>query len=193
MSEPTSFSALMKRVKLGEASAAEEMMRQYEATVRRAIRVRLINPSLRRAADSMDLMQSVMGSFFIRTALGQYELGSPEQLIGLLVQLAHNKVADHVRREHAQIRDRRRTTADAAQLDLVAARQETPSAAVAGAEVLDRFRARLGEAERYLAEQRAQGRAWDDLAAELGQSAEALRKQLQRAVDRVAVELGIEL
>jgi hypothetical protein len=193
MSEPASFLMLIERVKSGEAKAAEELLRQYESTVRRAIRVRMVNPALRRTVDSMDLCQSVMGSFFVRTALGQYDLGSPEQLIGLLVQLARNKVADHVRREHAKLRDRRRTDADGAALDLVAARQDSPSQIVAGAEMIEQFRARLSEEERYLAEQRAQGREWNELAAELGQGAEALRKQLQRGVDRVAHELGMDL
>ena len=193
MSEPGSFLALIERVKSGEARAAEELLRQYEPTVRRAIRVRMINPTLRRTVDSMDLCQSVMGSFFVRTALGQYDLGSPEQLIGLLVKLARNKVADHVRHEHAKLRDRRRTDADGSAVERVADRQETPSQIVAGAEMLERFRAGLNEEERFLAEQRAQGREWNELAAELGQGPEALRKQLQRAVDRVAEELGMDL
>lgn len=193
MSEPVSFVALIERVKSGEAKAAEELLRQYEPTVRRAIRVRMVNPTLRRTVDSMDLCQSVMGSFFVRAALGQYDLGSPEQLIGLLVQLARNKVTDHVRREHAKVRDRRRTDADGSAIDRVADRQESPSQAVAGADMLEQFRARLSQEERYLAEQRAQGREWNELATDLGQSAEALRKQLQRAVDRVAEELGIDL
>ena len=193
MSEPGSFLALIERVKSGEARAAEELLRQYEPTVRRAIRVRMINPTLRRTVDSMDLCQSVMGSFFVRTALGQYDLGSPEQLIGLLVKLARNKVADHVRHEHAKLRDRRRTDADGSAVERVADRQETPSQIVAGAEMLERFRAGLSDEERFLAEQRAQGREWNELAAELGQGAEALRKQLQRAVDRVAEELGMDL
>src|ERR1022692_1345104 len=142
MSESTSFLVLIERVKAGEAKAAEELLRQYEPTVRRAIRVRMVNPALRRTVDSMDLCQSVMGSFFVRTALGQYDLDSPEQLIGLLVQLARNKVADHVRREHAKFRDRRRTEADDAAINLVAARQDTPSQIVASAEMIEQFRAR---------------------------------------------------
>src|ERR1022692_267011 len=158
MSESTSFLVLIGRVKAGEWKAAEELLRQYESIVRRAIRVRMVNPALRRTVDSMDLCQSVMGSFFVRTALGQYDLGSPEQLIGLLVQLARNKVADHVRHEHAKVRDRRRTDADGAAIDLVAARQDSPSQLVAGAEMLDQFRARLSQEERYLAEQRSEGR-----------------------------------
>ena len=78
-------------------------------------------------------------------------------------------------------------------VDQVADRQESPSQIVSGQELLDCFRAKLGAEERYLAEQRALGREWNDLAVELGQGAEGLRKQLQRAVDRVAQELGMEV
>ena len=127
MSEPASFVALMGRVKAGESSAAEELLRQYEPTVRRAIRVRMVNPALRRTMDSMDLCQSVMGSFFVRAALGQYDLGTPEQLVGLLVRLARNKVADHARHEQAKMRDHRRTKGDGSVVDQIAARQESPS------------------------------------------------------------------
>ena len=127
----------------------------------------------------------------MRAALGEYDLDSPEQLVGLLVRLARNKVASHARHEQAKRRDHRRNS-DGSAIDRVADRHESPSQIVAGAELLDRFRASLSDEERYLAEQRALGREWTELAAELGQGPEALRKQLQRAVERVAAELGID-
>jgi RNA polymerase sigma factor (sigma-70 family) len=192
MSESQSFAELIRRVKAGEAMAVETLLREYEPTVRRAIRVRMVNPALRRTMDSVDLCQSVMGSFFVRAALGQYDLGSPEQLVGLLVRLARNKVANAARHERAQCRDHRRIGADGSAVERVAAQQDTPSRIVADADLLANFRARLDERERYLAEQRALGREWSELAGELGQGAEALRKQLTRAVDRVGRELGLE-
>jgi RNA polymerase sigma factor (sigma-70 family) len=190
MSE-ASFAELIERVRHGEAAAVEALLKQYEPTVRRAIRVRMVNPRLRRIVDSMDLCQSVMGSFFVRAALGQYDLGSPQQLVALLVRLARNKVANRARHEQAQRRDIRRADGDASAAERVAGRQESPSDIVAAAELLEQFRARLDERERYLAEQRALGREWHDIAAELGEGAEALRKQLSRAVDRVGQELGL--
>src|SRR5450432_3085460 len=168
MSETASFVALMGRVKAGESAAAEELLRQYEPAVRRAIRVRMVNPGLRRTMDSMDLCQSVMGSFFVRAALGQFDLGTPEQLVGLLVRLARNKVADHARHEQAKRRDHRRTKEDGSVVDQVAGNQESPSQIVSGQELLECFRAKLSDEERYLAEQRALGREWNDLASELG-------------------------
>ena len=53
------------------------------------------------------------------------------------------------------------------------------------------MRRRLTPEERYLAEQRALGRPWAELAAELGKKAEALRKQHDRGIDRVVRELGL--
>jgi hypothetical protein len=63
---------------------------------------------------------------------------------------------------------------------------------VAARDLLQEFRKRLSEEERALADQRARGREWAEIAAERGGSPEALRKQLARALDRVAQELGLE-
>jgi hypothetical protein len=63
---------------------------------------------------------------------------------------------------------------------------------VAGAELLQEFRRRLSTDERQLAEKRAAGLGWSEIAAERGESPEALRKQLARAIDRVSQELGLE-
>src|SRR3954466_778564 len=98
MAENAAFDKLIQQVRGGDEAAAEELVRQYEPAIRRAVRVRLVNPGWRRVVDSVDICQSVMGSFFVRAALGQYDLNSPEQLAGLLVRLARNKVTDLARR-----------------------------------------------------------------------------------------------
>jgi hypothetical protein len=72
------------------------------------------------------------------------------------------------------------------------ASDESPSDLVAGAELLREFRSRLSDTERRLADWRAEGRDWSAIAAELGGTPEACRKQLTRAVDRVLQQLGIE-
>jgi DNA-directed RNA polymerase specialized sigma24 family protein len=192
MEEHPSFAQLIQRVRAGEMSAAEVLVRHYEPVIRRAIRVRLVNPALRRTVDSVDICQSVMGSFFVRAALGQYDLDSPEQLAGLLIRLARNKVADVARRAQAEKRDLRRVQHDAAAMEGVVDGHDSPSQMVAGAELLQKFREKLQPDELLLADRRAEGREWNDLAAELGENGEALRKRLRRAVDRVARELGLE-
>ena len=40
----------------------------------------------------MDICQSVLGSFFVRAATGQYKLETPEHLLKLLTTMARNKL-----------------------------------------------------------------------------------------------------
>jgi RNA polymerase sigma-70 factor (ECF subfamily) len=192
MSDEADFTGLLERTRGGDQSAAAELVRRYEPAVRRAIRVRLLNPRLRRVLDSMDVCQSVLASFFVRTALGQFELNSSEDVLKLLVRMARNKVAGLVRHEQAERRDNRRLEAGSDEAARMPAREDTPSQMVAGSELLLEFRRRLTPEEQHLAEQRRLGREWGEIAAELGQTPEALRKRLARAIERVARELGLE-
>ena len=70
-------------------------------------------------------------------------------------------------------------------------RGETPSVIVSHKELLAEMRRRLTPEERRLSELRTRGLDWSAIAAEMGGSAEALRKKLERAMDRVTKELGL--
>jgi RNA polymerase sigma-70 factor (ECF subfamily) len=138
----------------------------------------------------MDISQSVFASFFVRTALGQYDLESPEKLLRLLVNMSRNKVAHHVRQEGAARRDYRRVAATSA--EGAAATGPDPGQQAATKELLQEFRKRLSPDERQLAEARAAGQTWWQIAAEQGASAQALRKRLSRAVERIAEDLNLD-
>jgi RNA polymerase sigma-70 factor (ECF subfamily) len=191
VSEESTFQNLMRRVRAGDAAAAAELVRTYEPAIRRAVRVRLEDSRLQRLCDSMDICQSVLASFFLRAAAGQYDLDKPEQLFKLLVSMARNKLTDEARRQTAECRGGGLAEE---QLDKVdrADPGGTPSEHLIGQELLAEFRKRLSDEERQLADWRAQGRGWTDIATDLHDSPEALRKRLGRAVDRVARELGLE-
>ncbi len=189
MSANLSFEELIEQARQGDATAAAELVQRYEPSIRRAIRIRMLDARLRRVLESTDVCQSVLGGFFVRLALGDYEIKQPEDLVALLVTMAHNKMTDYVRRQSAAKRDRRREQGIAAEW---AVDQETPSQIVAGAELLVKFREQMTPGERRLADLRAAGQSWSDIEAELGESAEALRKRLSRAIDRVAEQLGVD-
>src|SRR5262245_11616679 len=189
MSEDDSFRDLIGRVRAGDEGAAAELVRRYEPTIRRIVRVRLRDPRLGRLLDSLDVCQSVLGSFFVRAALGQYELDRPEQLLGLLARMARNKLVNQANQLGARRRDYRRAEGLGA-LEAQAA-APSPSQLVAGQELLQEARRRLSPQERVLLDLRQQGREWAEIAQELGGSPDALRMQLGRAVDRVARELGL--
>jgi RNA polymerase sigma-70 factor (ECF subfamily) len=192
MSTEGPFRELIERVRSGDEQAAAELVRRYEPTIRRAARIRLRDPRLGRLLDSMDICQSVLASFFVRAAMGQYELETSEQLLGLLVRMTRNKVANQANAQQAGRRDHRRDVAAVdGRLD-VAAREPSPSRQAAVRELLDEARRRLSPEERALLERREQGGDWSAIAAELGGSPDALRMRLARAVDRVARSLGLE-
>jgi RNA polymerase sigma-70 factor (ECF subfamily) len=191
MAEEPSFQSLIQRVRAGDEDAATEVVRRYEPAIRRAVRVRMRDPRLRRLIESVDICQSVFASFFVRTALGQYELETPEQLLGLLATIARNKLANQVERERAGRRDQRRVEPEA-MLDGHPAKGGTPSRQIAARELLQEARGRMTPLELSILERREHGQEWADIAAELGGSPGALRVRLSRAAGRVARELGLE-
>jgi hypothetical protein len=60
-----------------------------------------------------------------------------------------------------------------------------------GRELLQKFRERLSDEERGIADLRAKGYDWAAVATELGGTPEGRRKQLARAVVRVEEGLGL--
>jgi RNA polymerase sigma-70 factor (ECF subfamily) len=191
MSDTPSFGDLVRRVRAGDAAACAELVRRYEPAIRVVVHVRLTDPGLRRLFDSMDVCQSVLASFFARAALGQFELSTPEQLVRLLRKMASNRVINHARKHHAAVRDVRRVV-QAPDEGQLADRRPSPSEVVANQELLDEVRNRLGPEERRLADQRALGRSWEEIAAETGGSPGALRMRLRRALDLILSQLGLE-
>ena len=187
------FTEFLARVRAGDEQAARELVRRYEAAIRLEVRVRLRQRQLRRFFDSMDICQSVLASFFVRAALGQFDLNGPDDLLRLLVTMTRNKLAYHVRKERAHCRDYRRVEDVPVRQVEEAAATPGPDQAATGREALQRFRARLSEEERRLADLRGEGRSWEEIAGCMGGAAQARRMQLARAADRVARELGLEV
>src|SRR6516165_1899580 len=68
MAEPATFQDLIRRIRAGDPEAAAELVRRYEPTIRRAVRVRLVDARLGALLDSLDVCQSVLASFFVRSA-----------------------------------------------------------------------------------------------------------------------------
>ena len=192
MSESPAFEELIRRVRTWDQEAAAELVRRYEPAIRRAVRFRLSDARLGSLLDSMDICQSVLASFFIRAASGQYELETPGQLLRLLTAMARNKLNSQARKQYTQRRDGRRVTSGGEDEGRFVAKGESPSVEVAARDLLQEVHRRLSSDERRLLELRNQGHDWAAIAAELGTGAEALRRRLSRALGRVAEELGLD-
>jgi DNA-directed RNA polymerase specialized sigma24 family protein len=188
------FNRLMSRVQAGDPEAAVELLRQYEQEIRLEVRVRLRvqDGRVRRLLDSMDITQSVLASFFAGVTVGQFSPEHPQQLLGLLIAMARNKLLTQVRDQRRQRRDVRRVQSlEPADCQIPAA-GESPSQVVAANELLGEFRKRLSDEEQLLSERRRDGQSWMAIADELGGTAEGRRKQLERAFSRVVRELNLE-
>ena len=193
--EKTPFRDLVKRIRAGDPAAAEELVRRYEPEVRREVRLRLKGPGLRRLLDSMDISQSVLSNFFLRAAIGEFVLDHPTQLLRLLITMAKNRVTYWARRLQAEKRDKRKDRA----LDAIPpdsphfhAGGPSPSAHASAAELLEQFEARMSEDERRIADLRRTGRSWQQVADEMGERSDAVRKRLERARRRICDQLGLD-
>lgn len=192
MSEADEFRELLRRVRAGDADAVTRLVRQYEPAIRLAVHVRLTDPALRRLLDSQDICQSVLTSFLTRAAAGQYEVETPGQLLRLLATMARNKLLNQAHHYRAARRDTRRTQPVHALEQQLPAPGPDPSEEAVHHELVREFHQRLSAEERGLAERRARGQSWQEIAADLGGTANALRMRLERAVNRVVQELGLE-
>jgi RNA polymerase sigma-70 factor (ECF subfamily) len=188
-----SFHDLVQKVRAGDDAAAAELVRRFGPALRRAVRARLSDRNLRRLLDSMDICQSVLASFFVRAAAGQYDLATPGQLVRLLAVMARHKLLRQAEKLRAARRDCGRDVEGGFGGSEPADNASDPSRVAAGRELLALIRGRLPEEERWSADQRLLGRSWADIAAEVGCHADALRMRLSRAIDRVARELGIDV
>ena len=193
MAEQELFADFIRRIRAGDDLAAEELVRKFEPFLRRELRLNMIDRRIGRVVDSVDICQSIWSSFFLRAAAGQYDLDTPDHLVKLLMSMAKNKLASQARKQHRQKRDVSRTEPDGGRIDNVSDHhQDTPSAIVSGKELLTVMEAMLSQEERQLAELRRKGLSWAEVAGRIGGSAQARRKQMDRAADRVSQQLGLD-
>jgi hypothetical protein len=192
MEQELTFGELLHRVRLGETVAEESLERRYESAIRIAVRTRLLDPALRRHFDSVDICQSVLASFFLRAATGQFDLQDSAQLVALFSKMAQNKLAMHARQHQRARRDLRRVVSLAdSSIDSPSSAPQPDQVAI-GRETLDRAYAMMDPQVRDIALRRVEGDGWDDIAMQLGGTAVGRRKQYHRAIERIAVTLQLD-
>jgi DNA-directed RNA polymerase specialized sigma24 family protein len=193
MPKPKPFLELIRRVRAQESAAAEQLVKEFQPDMERAIRVPLHSCGLHRVVESTDICQAVLGRFFAGMTSGRFVLEDPDQLRKLLATMARNEVLDEIRKIRAVGRDTRRTEGGSEE-SLRGAMDPgpTPSRIVAGRELIQELYKLLSPFERRMAEHRALGHDWATIAKDMGGNAEACRKKLSRAINRVCRQLGLQ-
>lgn len=188
----SNFADFLRRIRQGDEEAATELVRRYEPLIRREVRLRLEDTRLIRSLDSMDISQSVLASFFVRAAAGEFDLQDPPQLMRLLVKMARNKLASQARWQFRKKREARRVDWQEDGTRSIPDHADGPSQQLSIRELLERARAALSDEERRITELRKQNHTWEDVARELGGTPHGRRMQLNRAIDRITRELGLD-
>jgi RNA polymerase sigma factor (sigma-70 family) len=158
-----------------QQSLVEQIVREYEPQIRGIVRFYLAQSQLRRHFDSSDIYQSVLAHFMLKLSRGALKVDSPEKLKNLLLQMAIHKIFDKMRRPkyaNQSLDDAPEPTASGL----------SPSQEIAQRELIEEIRAQLSEKDWWLVEQRAQGRTWPEIAAELGEHPASLRILHTRAL-----------
>lgn len=186
------FQSLWHRVRTGDAQAAADIVKLYGPLIRCEARLRMTDPRLARHFDSADICQSVLASLFARASCGQFDLDCPDDLVRLLLTMTRNKVASRARRQRARPSDARiDERQDVGEL-VVSHPCDDPARIALDRDLVEQVLRCLRPEERCIADLRGTGASWDEVARTLGGTAEGRRKQLARALDRVACAVGID-
>jgi RNA polymerase sigma factor (sigma-70 family) len=175
------FAELLARVRGGDETAAGELVGRYERAVLRAVRSRL-GQNMRRAIDSMDVVQSVHQSLLMGLRNQRFEMNSPAQLIALAVVMVQRKIARHWRKikrlpaaggdtiGHSQ----------GTPLNGITSHEPAPAELAAAGDLLERFLSQLDEFDRKLVRLKLDGYSSVEAAAILGREPAFIRMRWSR-------------
>jgi DNA-directed RNA polymerase specialized sigma24 family protein len=185
MYESSGFQELIARARAGDEAAAARLTREFEPFIRRFVRVRMRSRSnreqLRTELDSADICQSVFKSLFVGLRGGRFELDQPEQMQKLLSAMVRFKVATKARRLSVTLRE----VLDGEELREPVDSGPGPEKAVDDKDLLDAILEKFASDEVDLLVRRLHDQPWPAIAEAVGGTAEALRKKLARALERV--------
>ena len=179
------FRALMQQVLAGSQDAAQELFRDYEPGILKAVR-RQLDKRIRSKFDSLDFAQDVWASFFAELP-ENVVFNTPDDLAKFLIKIAQYKVIDanrhHLKTQKNDVK-REQSLDDSRRFDKddLAAVQPTPSQIVMSEEEWIEFLRKQPLVYRRIFILLREGRSQDEIARELGIH--------QRTVNRVVGRLA---
>jgi RNA polymerase sigma factor (sigma-70 family) len=175
---------LLERLSAGDATAAEEAVRDYEPYLRLVIR-RHLSGNLRAKFDSADVVQSVWVHVLQAMRRGAWQLIDQTSLRALLVTIARRRLVSRYRHHRAALDREQPGGADLE--GLPAPRQARPSEIAQANELWDRLLALCPPANHALLHLRRQGLSLNEIAARTGTHEGSVRRVLRRLARELAV------
>jgi RNA polymerase sigma factor (sigma-70 family) len=181
--EEYEFRILLEEAQAGSEDATCELIERYAPHIVRAVR-RKLSRAIRAKFDSIDFVQAVWASFFAGPR-GLVKFDRPEELMGYLVTLAHNKVVDEIRRRMKTEKyniNRERSLNDSGlhASRSLAAQEPSPSEVAVADELWTRLLRGQPENYRRILELRRAGNTQRQIADELGLNEKTVRRVIQR-------------
>jgi RNA polymerase sigma-70 factor (ECF subfamily) len=175
---PVSDRSLLRRLRGGSEDAATALYLRYAQRLRALIRSRC-SPQVQRRVEPEDLVQSVFRRFFRRVQQGEYDVPAGEELWGLFLVIALNRIRAEETYQRAGKRDIRRTAGNApiVPVDVPDERHDADFTVLQMTitEAMDN----LPAAQRQMLELRIQGHEVADIARLVGRSKRTIERNLQ--------------
>ena len=184
MSDDPSFQSLLRRLKTGASSQAEEIIVNRFASRLAALASRKIGERLRRRVGPEDIVQSVFATFFRRLEDGRLELRDWESVWGLLARIAVWRICRYAHHHKAARRDQDREEIladDLAAFD----REPTAEEALMATELGEQFLEGTPEKHRPAVERIIEGLSHEAIAKELGMSLSTVGRVHRRAKEHL--------
>jgi RNA polymerase sigma factor (sigma-70 family) len=192
MPEADDFHDLIRRTRLGDEDAAAAFVAQFEPYILRIVRLRMRQRRdynrLRHELGSGDVCQSVFKSLFLRLKHGRFELSQPKDVQKLLNSMIRFKIATHARRHAVTLRE---ILDNDRPIDVTDPRPDAEKI-VDDLDLFETILKLFSLDELEILNRRLDEQTWSEIARELGGSAQALRKKLERAFERVRADPGMQ-
>jgi RNA polymerase sigma-70 factor, ECF subfamily len=188
----TSDRSLLRRFRSGSEDAATELYVRYVHRLRALVRARC-SSELARRVEPEDIVQSVFRRFFRRVSQGDYDVPAGEELWGLFLVIALNRIRAAETFHRADKRDVRLTITDAdagSYIEAAGGHDEVAYSVLQMtiAEALEQF----PEQQRLMLELRTQGHEVAEIAQKTGRSKRTVERNLQEVRTRLRAFLDRE-
>ncbi len=188
MEQERNFQELITGVRAGDQTAITEIYDRYKEYIKRVANTKLLSTRMRTLYQSDDIVQTVMKSFLIRFGApgNQWQLDTPEKLIGLLMTMANNKIADKSRELSSA---KSGGGVEPRSIDAIADpsdQKPTPDDIAANKELASLCWDQFGSDLRALYEMRIDHQmTWSEIGQECFKSGDACRKDYERGLNEI--------
>ena len=188
----TSDRSLLRRFRSGSEDAATELYVRYVHRLRALVRSRC-SSELSRRIEPEDIVQSVFRRFFRRVSQGDYDVPAGEELWGLFLVIALNRIRAAESFHRADKRDVRVTITDpdAGNYIEAAGGHDEVAYSVLQMTIAEGLE-QLPEQQRFMLELRIQGHEVAEIAQKTGRSKRTVERNLQEVRTRLRAFLDRE-